>query len=438
MYKKIIKYMAYLRDKRRAKDSNLRWKLERKTEELERLVHLRLELVKILMDRYGINGLPVDEKEREELLKKYPDLHDIYNKLYGAANEAGRITIANPWLWKPGQDAGNYYDIGAVQDRMIAIANAETEYSDYLHKRNEELEAKLKDAPDNQDLINEQNYVMDLIEDLLATIGDKMIDVWWNAIPRIIKEKYAKYMDNLMICVLGSNELLSGIVKAYDKLQNDEKEEISVAFVTVLIKDLNETVFKDSPINLQVYSSHDDAVGGFNLTYGKDEAFGFNVANIGKNIDEVVGTLKHEILGHYVDKHYTNMGLQGDAMRKFVSEQLVNNNDEIFCHGCIYTEPELIVISPLLKQRYQLEELNELEEDKLKEVANILYQDGWKLACYYGGERDTYYKNIMTERSAWLIDKQTKNVVRKVDAYRAAHGLPRIGRVQIAKRSIER
>ena len=242
--------MAYLRDKRRSKDSNLRWKLERKTEELEGLVHLRLELVKSLMQHYGIEKLPADEKEREQLLKKYPNLHDIYNKLYEAAHEAGRITIGNPWLWTPGKDVGNYYDIGAVQDRMIAIANAEEEYSEYLHKRINELEAQIKKSPNNQDLINEQNYTMALLEDLLATIGDKMIEVWWNAIPRIIKEKYAKNMDDLMICALGSNEFLAGVAKKYDKLQGEEKEAICAAFVTMLVNDLNDTVFEDCPINL--------------------------------------------------------------------------------------------------------------------------------------------------------------------------------------------
>ena len=164
-------------------------------------------------------------------------------------------------------------------------------------------------------------------------------------------------MDDLMISALGSNELLSGVAKKYNKLKGEQKEEICAAFITVLVHDLNDTVFENRPINLNVYASNGDNVGGFNVKDGENEAVGFNVANIGKNIDEVVGTLKHEILGHYIDKHYTNIGLQGDAMRKFVSEQLVNNNDEIFCHGHIYTDPELIVISPLLKQRYQLKEL---------------------------------------------------------------------------------
>lgn len=56
MYKKIVKYMAYLRDKRRAKDSNLRWNLEHKIEKLNSLVDVRLRLLQFLMKEYGING----------------------------------------------------------------------------------------------------------------------------------------------------------------------------------------------------------------------------------------------------------------------------------------------------------------------------------------------------------------------------------------------
>ena len=439
MYKKIVKYMAYLRDKRRAKDSNLRWNLEHKIEKLNSLVEVRLRLLQFLMKEYGINGLPADMKEREELLKKYPDLHDVYNKLYDAANEAGRITMANPWLWKPGEDVGNYYDIGAVQDRMIAIVNAEEEYTNYLDQRNTELETKLKDSPDNQDLINEQIYNMCLIEDLLATTGDKMIDVWWNAIPRIIKEKYTKYMDDLMICALGSNELLSGVAKEYNKLKGEQKEEICAAFITVLVHDLNETVFTDKPININVYSNHNEMRAGSNIKYNQESLVNFNVANIGKKVDQMVGTLKHEILGHYVDDFYSNIGLQGEAMRNFVSgSNIVSYGSEIFCHGHVDVEPGFIVVSPLLKQEYQMPQLNGLDDEDLEEVVNILYKNGWQLAHYYGREVNRDYKNIMTERSAWLIDNQTKNVVRKIDAYRAARGLPRIGSVEVVKRSIER
>lgn len=438
MYKKIVKYMAYLRDKRRAKDPNLRWQLERKVEELERLVDSYLESVKSLMQHYGINGLPADMKEREELLKKYPDLHDVYNKLYDAANEAGRITIANPWLWKPGKDVGNYYDIGAVQDRMIAIVNAEEEYMNYLDQRNTELETKLKDSPDNQDLINEQNYTMALLDDLLATTGDKMVEIWWNAIPRIIKEKYAKYMDDLMICALGSNKLLSGVAKKYNKLKGEQKEEICAVFITMLVSDLNDTIFKDCPINLRVYADYDNEIGGFNLKDGKNETVGFNVPQINEKVDKMVGTLKHEILGHYIDAHYPNFGLEGEAMRKFVSNQDIGYGGEIFCHGCIEFECSLVAVSPLLKQQYSLNPLNDLDNEEVMELGTILDKSGWTVWYLSGLEENVDYKNIMTERSAWLLHDTTKNVVRKIDAYRAARGLPRIGSVQIVERPIER
>ncbi len=432
MYKRLFEYTLYLRDKLRSRNPELYKSLKAQTNNGVDSVKSRTQVFLSMMTSHGIASLPSDENEREELLKKYPDLHKFYHDLYNNAEEISGIMINNPWLWTPGEDVGYYYDINGVQEHITNIVNSEEAYMADLQNQMDKVDAKIQaSSVENQDLINQKNFLMDLNDDVIATIGDRILDMWWNSIPRIIKEKYAKFMDGLMICALASDDVVVGLVKAYDILPGDAKTCACATLITMLVEDLNNTFFKEHPITLEVYSNPKDDHSGVN----KGDIVKFNVDKIGKNVDELVGTIKHEIFGHYIDRFYPDFSLVGGTMQKFVNENLVNVCGSVFCHGHLQTEYGLVAISPLLKQQYALNLSNNLNAKKLKKLGTRLEKSGWAVAILRGKEFWESYLNIMTERSAWLIDKQTKDVVRKIDEFRAKNGLPYINSMSI---SIER
>ena len=416
MHSKFIEYLMFLRDKLRSMDSVHANRLRNRVDSMVVQLDKHIQDVKSLMAKYGISDLPNNYDECEKFLEKYPDLHQEHNKMSKLAAIVSRLMINNPWLWEPGRDVGLYYDTTALKYRMMKIVDGETDYMAGLHKQLEDLDNKIAATKvPNQDLENEKNYLVGLLMDEIETIGDRLNTEWWNAIPRIIKEKCHKNMDDLMVELLASDDNIARYIKNYKSLNS--------IFVSPLVLKMIETRINDKisniapPVNFVfMFSQQDGFAGGIDMETGD---ICFNLQYMGKNVNGFVDTLKHEVFGHHLDEHCPNFGLRGQEMIDFVDGSFHAVNGKIVSHT-LNSEECIIAISPLLKQSYFVPDIT-------KGAIKKLHDAGWRFMQVEYQDCDSVYnyKNMMHEKNAWLIGK-TKNVVRKIEKYRRCHGLPYI------------
>ena len=413
MYDRFKQKLNFLRDKFCAAHPVLYAKTQKKVDMLNLQVDTQLENLKKLMKSYGITGLPADEQERKVFLRKYPLLQHEYYKLMAVTEESSNIMIKNPWLWRPGQDAGMYYDVSGLQERMMKILAKETDYLENLFQQIDDLDKKIA-ASKNQDLQNQKFYLQELVSDAVETVGDQLNEEWWNAIPRIIKERCQKYMDDVMTEIIASDDVIAAYIKNYKKVKDD----IFVSgFVLRIIEDkLNSKISKIVP-PVKLF------LGDLNQCTGVNDGIGdviFDFQNMGETEDKFVDTLKHEVLGHHLDMHCPNFGIRGDTMVRFADENLNAKNGMIVCHE--QNSMYLVAISPLLKQEYPVYDIT-------KKAFKKLSKEGWGFAYSQCADAYEKYKNQMGERNAWLIG-ETKNTVKKIDEYRECRGLSRIGKTR--------
>ena len=360
----------------------------------------------------------LDEQERQVFLKKYPLLQQEYDVMMDAVEKCSAMMIKNPWLWQPGQDVGMYYDVRGLQERMLKILAEETDYLANLYQQIDDFDKKIVEPNEkNQDLQNQKFYLEELLSDAVETIGDRLNEEWWNAIPPIVKERCQKYMDDFMTQIIASDTAIALYIKNYENVKDNIF--ISGFALNSIEYKLNSKISKIAPpVELFLGCLNEQRAGASNDT----GTIVFDLQNMGETADAFVDTLKHEVLGHHLDTHCPNFGIRGDTMVRFADENLNAKNGRIVCHEMHEVSSYLVAISPLLKQEYPVYNINEKEFMKLS-------QEGWDFAystCAYAYEQ---YKNQMVERNAWLIGK-TKNTVKKIDKYRQRHGLPRIGKIR--------
>lgn len=342
-----------------------------------------------------------------------PDLIDAHELQSQATQKLQDFCIQHPELWTPGSDVAWFYDTDTLQLRMTHILSMESNYLNKLIQRSHEL-VKNKTSPDNVSRLNELSFVYELILDTERTIGDKCNEIWWHAIPDIIKHKYAKIMDDSMVKLLAeSDELTDYVVNFWDKANDINK---CRKFLKLLEQQMNKRlVVTDKPVRCLLAAKDNFKSDGI---YNPEEikvVVGYNCFRCG--IDDVINTVKHEYFGHHIDNVAPNLGLQGETMAKFISQQfgtLQSHGGEQKWH--------LIAQSPLLKNHYEIDDIS-------PESLNILKSQGWKVRKVTDKFEYEKYRKRFDEQTAFLVG-ETHDIVNKVLEYRRTHGITRTEKTQ--------
>lgn len=392
-----------------------------------------------MMDNAGFEMLIDENGHIIPEVEKYPELKKLYLERKSKKQELEQILRAHPEMWKPIEDdACMYYDFDDIRQQIEAIADSDAKYLQELAQelnplkdkfgvldpisvfrdKDAELNVTLDDATSN--LMNKYFYLYYLYFDALATIGDKQDKVLWDAVPQAIKDSYVQFVNDKIVQILASDDRLAEYIKNFDINETDPGAH--EYFIRILEKKLNAEVFDkaDKPVSINtVLNKQSIGVGGrCNAHTGEVE---LNVAHWAtcapeqRSVDMVVGTIKHEVFGHYANWNLSSMGLYGKLMKDFM------RGIQRGTHAGLTAVMDIRVIeavSPLLKQHY-------LIETPSTSINRKLQKQGW--GFYSTVLRDDYklYQNTFEERSAWLLTP-THDIIGQIDRYRASHGLPAI------------
>ncbi|MBO7053027.1 MAG: hypothetical protein J6W27_01180 [Alphaproteobacteria bacterium] len=342
-------------------------------------------------------------------LQEHLDLAELDESCTKKRDRALQFFRQHPEAWQPGDEIGYFYDVDELQRQIKNEFNVELEYMRPLLNHIGEIDAKLKnknaDVQSMEDLQNERYYYVAVLDDARKTLGDKIQEMWWNAIPEVIKQKYAKSMDDKMVAILAENDDLGRFVRDFDGTDNNLKA--CRRFVKTLEKEFNERIFKgsDQKVRFAIATRKDFNCNGNYDGNEKKIAVRFNDFAY-YPIDELINTIKHECLGHHVDNVCPTLGLQGHIMQDFIEELF---NGKLITHG---TGPRFFATakSPLLKQHYCVDGMTEEEKAALA-------AQGW----FFFKKSDAFefakYRAIFTERSAFSLE-QTGDYMNKINAYR--------------------
>ncbi len=317
----------------------------------------------------------------------------------------------HPEAWQQGDEIAYFYDSDKLQEQIRKTFNVELDYMKDLLSNIDTLDAKLNIATNANDakaiekIQNEHSYLVAVLDDARRTMGDKIQEMWWNAIPEVIKQKYAKSMDDKMVAILAENDDLGRFVRDFDGTDNNLKA--CRRFVKTLEKEFNERIFKgpDQKVRFAIATRKDFNCNGNYDGNEKKIAVRFNDFAY-YPIDELINTIKHECLGHHVDNVCPTLGLQGHIVQDFIEELF---NGKLITHG---TGEKFFPAakSPLLKQHYCVDGMTEEEK-------SLLAKQGWN----FFEEADDFefekYHAIFTERSAFSLE-QTGDYANKIGLYR--------------------
>ena len=352
-----------------------------------------------------------------------------------------RCKIANvlnkyPELWEPIKyDIGWCYDQQSVWSEMISVFNEYKPYLDDLKLKINKLKAKtgldvslkdaldeknvdLENAPTNTEEINELYYLNELYWDAIATIGDKQGDIVWRALPKVVKDKYVKFVNDKVIELFGGDAILTFFVENFEELYRDK--DLQRNFIDRLEQRLNDGFFKNFGQSVKLDLLHDvDNRNSAFYSFDEDKVY-FNTAYWSSDVNSLVGVMKHEIFGHYCNSCLANMGLYGGEMKQFINKYTCCTDKDIVSHSSFISSQNnvlhnLVVKSPLLHIEYQAQDVSLETIGKLEKIG---------YDCYYAvcPESLYVYSNSFEERTAFLLNK-TKNIKRKIMAFRKRNGL---------------
>ena len=365
-----------------------------------------------LIDKYMVN--PEDTKQQlSETSMAHQDIVAAYEQHAAANQKLQDFCTLHPELWAPGNDVAWFYDADALEAQMKSIESAELPYINELINRCNEIQhqiAKQKDSGANtEDLANELSFTYELILDAQRTIGDRCNEIWWAAIPDVIKHKYAKIMNDSMVKLLAeSDELTDYVVNFQDKTADINK---CRKFLKLLEQQMNKRLIVTSkPVKCLLAAKHDFKSAGeydlkeIKIIVGYDYCFKYG-------INYVIDTVKHEYFGHHVDNVAPNMGLQGESMARFISQRF----GKFRSHGGAKTW-SLVLQSPLLHTNY------DIDDDVPQESLDALRAQGWKLRKANDKFEYSAYRKRFEEQTAFLVG-ETHDIPNQVLEYRRIHGI---------------
>lgn len=361
------------------------------------------------------------KKERDGLLKQYDDELKELRAQKTAVEE--RLRAQDPELdelYKKDKWHG-YYDrieeypdaelqgyTKKINDVYTARRTAEKENTAILEldKQIEELSNTYK--PEAVELINEQNYLKDLMWDAKKTIGDKQNRAWWDAIPTEIKEKYVQYKDDQIMKLIAEDDELSWYVNHFDEISNNTEE--MNKFYKAFERKLNTVLPEKGQISVSTY--YNPNTGTYASVNGAGDAK-FNTAKI-DNLEHMVGDMKHEVLSHRIDDVAPDYGLQGSTMQKSIPTFAVDKEKRIYSHGNI--DPDITTArSPILGTEFSINDASDATQEALR-------NEGWKVYDVWDADTYSNYRAEVTERAAHSVTP-TSDVKRKVNALRKDMGL---------------
>ena len=391
-----------------------------------------------MMESCGLGALTDDNGNLLPEVDNYPELKRLFLERVNKRKELQKILYTHPELWRPIEDdASMYYDEEKIRQQIDTVYDNDAKYIEGLRQKMDQLanklgghidlvsllkdkDADLGDAPSQEltDTMNEYYYLYNLYIDALATVADKQDKILWNAVPKVIKDKYVQFVNDKMVEILASDDELAYYVKNFDPNQTDP--DVYERFAKLLERKLNSGIFKNAkrPVKIELYLNKYAGVGGlYNEATGELK---FNTANWGitsakswvQDINTVVGTIKHEIFGHYANANLSELGLYGTRMKEYMLGIQSCSHSNLVSVMDIKT---IVAKSPWLKQHYSIS----MPPQKVRQEMD---KYGWKM--FSTGLRDDYdlYQDCFEERSAWLLNP-TYDIERKIDDYRAKHGL---------------
>ncbi|MBR4806324.1 MAG: hypothetical protein IKZ64_00720 [Alphaproteobacteria bacterium] len=407
--------------------------LRKYAEELYAFVCNSVADITNMMDDAGLDRLIDDNENLIPEVDKYPELKKLYLERASKKKELEQILYAHPEMWKSIEDdACMYYDFDDIRQKITAIRDADGKYIEELAQKfkplkdkfgllnpntlfrdkDAELETTIDEATAN--LMNEYFYLFYLYFDALATMGDKQDKVLWDAVPQVIKDNYVQFVNDKMVQILASDDRLTECVKNFDA--NETDPDAHERFIRLLEKRLNADVFDkaDKPLSINlVLNKQKIGVGG--ECRSDTGTVDLNTAYWGgrnPSVDSIIGTIKHEVFGHYANTNFSSLGLYGKLMKDFM------HDIQKCTHAGLTAAMDARVVeavSPLLKQHYVIDMPSE-------SISKKLQNQGWNLYSIIVQDDFDLYQNTFEERSAWLLTP-THDIIGQIDRYRASHGL---------------
>ena len=391
-----------------------------------------------MMESCGLSALTDEDGNLLPAVDNYPELKKLFLERVNKRKELQKILYSHPELWRPIEDdASMYYDEKNICHQIDAVYDDDAKYIEDLKQRIDQLanklgghtdlvsllkdkDADLGEAPSQElsDSMNEYFYLYNLWLDALATVADKQDKILWNAVPQVIKDKYVRFVNDKVAEILASDDELSYYIKNFDVNQTDP--DAYERFARLLERKLNSGIFKNAkkPVKIELYLNKYAGVGGvYNEATGEIK---FNTANWGitsdkswvQDVNTVVGTIKHEIFGHYANANLSELGLYGTRMKEYMLGIQSCSHANLVAFMDVKT---IVAKSPWLKQHYSIS----MPPQKVRQEMD---KYGWKMFSTWLRDDHDLYQDCFEERSAWLLNP-THDIERQIDDYRANHGL---------------
>ncbi|MBP5485520.1 MAG: hypothetical protein J6Y07_02325 [Alphaproteobacteria bacterium] len=330
-----------------------------------------------MMKSCGLDVLTDGDGNLLPEVDNYPELKKLVFERLDKKKELQKILYTHPELWRPIEDdASMYYDEENICQQIDAVHDNDAKYIENLRQRIDKLavkfgghidgatilmdkDADLGDAPTQEmaDSMNEYFYLYNLYLDALATVADKQDKILWDAVPKVIKDKYVQFVNDKMVEILASDDELAYCVKNFDANQMDP--DAYERFARLLERKLNSGIFKNAkrPIKIDLYFNKYAIESG--LYNEMTNELKFNTANWGlanakslvQDINIVVGNIKHEIFGHYANSNLSELGLYGTRMKEYMLGIQSCSHASLVKAMDIRT---IVVKSPWLKQHYSI------------------------------------------------------------------------------------
>lgn len=418
-------YIAELKVRAEKSDKGITKQTDEVKQQIKELEKQKEDMVEEILASKGLGSDKIDRFGMEEqhaleqlLRDKDPELNDLYKKMKSARDDGNHklgFELFEQYHNKLEQYP-EYKDLSvkiASEQRVLEKQQREakrlidTEEEDIL-----KIDAKIKElentyTPEYEDYLNEVYYAQELYDDALKTRGDKLNVEWWNAIPQEIKDKYVQAVDDNMMDILAGNEEIVKSINNWDAVKNDP--DAYKNFMEKVVQEVNKQMPNGQEIRIDIYNDPNVSTAGLNNSYLKQMEMNAHYY-MGADVEEPVGLVKHELLGHQFDVSNPNMGLQGETMQDFVRSENYSRyagTEKIHSHGNA-DDRITNAVSPLTRTHYSVGDISD-------EAADALRDEGW--AVYRQSDNDTYsrYRAEITEQAAHSVTPTT-NVKSKVNA----------------------
>ncbi|MFQ6702932.1 MAG: hypothetical protein ACLRFO_01855, partial [Alphaproteobacteria bacterium] len=201
-------------------------------------------------------------------------------------------------------------ELGAKYEKTKEIIESASDDVDLLRLKQEYQTASNAKSPAYEAILNEQEYVDELILDTKRTIGDEKNVALWDAIPNEIKQKLPEIRDNEIVEILAKDDMLTHYVNNFDEVSKNT--ELYDDFLSRIAHGVNGKHNMSTPVSISTYNNP-----GAPLTGGQAVGSNIQFNSARRNyvdLDGTIGVVKHEV-GHTIDKYAPNDGIIGETLQ---------------------------------------------------------------------------------------------------------------------------